>query len=503
MQRHDTCPEANPPDDHHGAGYLDRAEGASTAITKAHPVRSDPDACTCQDTGFWTTLCAAHPGSHKGRKHPLGCGKFSCPRPVCAHKWSARRERLVWDARFKHLPGALLHFTLTVPAALRALVTNVKTFRGAARAVVEAWFRRVYRVAPSEKVFLLDVFHPAGDRDPEAWAPHANIFLLATVLRADGSIRRLRTFAPKAALVELSALWAVALGKPLGVEVGAAHAHLSPHVQTGARRAALKRELRSFPGWDRKGLSRIVWAGAFGPRVWHAIRKGLGIDLMVRGARCAAPSDVLPGTDCGAPMAPFVALDADVRGAVLGAEERTGEGIVEEWEREFHDHSGCHSSGDLPCDCDACTRAARLIAPTATAWRKTWAAAEFSRELVTALLDRALVAPGGPLHALGLAVRDAYDKLQGVDRRSLAIDDVYALREPFLAFITEADRLGLAGDREVSWRKRYEAMLAERTNHDLSADRWQVTINFAWVKPYDPVSRLYPSLRSGQDSEEG
>jgi hypothetical protein len=50
------------------------------------------------------------------------------------------------------------------------------------------------------------------------------------------------------------------------------------------------------------------------------------------------------------------------------------------------------------------------------------------------------------------------------------------------------------------------AILEERERADEEAKRrtgeWQITANLAWVRPWDPVSGLYPSLRAGPDTEE-
>lgn len=483
MHSEDTTPQASPGTLARDAN-LDRGEAAGNAIgnPRAPFFRHDLAATSCGESSFSTTMCRAAPAMHPSRKFALGCGRYACGGPTCQRKWLSRRKRLVWDARLVHFPAALLHFVLTVPATLRQCIVDVKGFRRTGRELVDGWMRRWYAVGDDEKLFVLDVFHPAGDKAPEVWAPHANLFVVARVLTSGGRLRPISAYASREALGDLRDCWATAVSGFVGVEAPVCHVHLSVHSRPHDRRFAIMRELRSFPGWEAKDLSRIIWAGAFGPRVWSRTRAALGIaDRRRTGERCKAGHLHNPGETCGAPLVPFPSLPDAGRGQVRAAEERDGVSLLEGWERTHDDHRAT-----LPrCTCEACRRGQTVRTPSLTALAATRRAAEYAREIATNPKNFAAVGEGGALFGAVAAVQANYEAIQEIVAPGITVEEAKDLRIPFLDFIRLADEAIKPPDTGVSWQRRLRAIYAARADDDervlAATGEWQVTINLAWV----------------------
>ncbi len=273
----------------------------------------------CGTAALVTFACSTKPTDprHSNRVVPFGCGKGTCSESICGSKFAGRRYGKVWSDRFSHLDGSLSHVVLTVPPALRAFIKDLPAFNRLAVAAFEAWRREWGDVDRTDKFFLLEVTHPTGD-DLYDWSPHANIFVTSRVLTADGRQKTIRVYATPAELARLRVLWLAELLKliPSNVTIpdDLPYVHVVVHSHWKDKREALRRELRSFPGWDGR-LYRTNWWGAFGAQVWSKTREQLGIAPRKPGPlTCTEESE---GSTCGARLVPVLSLSPEQQAEFL------------------------------------------------------------------------------------------------------------------------------------------------------------------------------------------
>ncbi len=475
----------------------------------------------CASSFASTLACTRDVAGHPRRKIPYGCGRYECANEVCQKKCAQKRARHAWAEHFAHVPGTLLHLTVTVPSQFwpRITLDVAIELQKRANALAESWFRDSFALAAGERVFGLGFGHPAGDAVPDRWMPHFNTYLATSVLRPDGTLRSVGEL-PRGARAELRRRWAAAVGAALGVPAPTKIiTHVSELRDARDRQFGLATEVRGFPGWDTAALARLRWFGAFGCAVWGAVRAQLGIAPPEKRGCVCHHRDCRGGEICGAPLADFVALPADQRAASLAVPGTRKNPAPEPFERTFHEHAA--TADGRPCTCTDCRRADRVLrhgvsAGLGRARRATLEVFEFAGVVALALGDLAMH-PGGSLRGALLACWAAKATFEAeVENRTLTVEKAKAYREPAFAFLALADQLRVddpptyrrllseldlpdvpersrhrrtqrakAGlplrSRKGEWRERFEPVLMSGSGRE-----WSITIHAA-VASWGPV----------------
>lgn len=185
-----------------------------------------------------------------------GCRKADCS--GCVRSYGSRRAKKQWSAWAGALSAwgfELSYFVFPLPAEIREQA-DARVLGRMRRRIVDGLFseiRRANALPDWYQLGALEVTHPAGDRDPDAWTPHFNLIVPSVAFQQDPvnpAPVRLKTWWTRPRLARLRALWKAIILEETGHEIpGDADVFHEYRREIPAQKHVLRYNLRSFPGW--------------------------------------------------------------------------------------------------------------------------------------------------------------------------------------------------------------------------------------------------------------